>query len=98
MSLRTLRYSNADRMVEREIMQDVMGYLSNTDDQAVPVDVVAVLMDEIREKLGVDDPFESAKQKSTRDALSIYPKMKAIVASSKDPFRTAIHLCVRHLI
>ena len=92
MSLRTLRYSGANQVMEREIMQNVMGYLSNTDDQAVPVDVVAALMDEIREKLGVDDPYEAAKQKSTQDALSIYPKMKEIVSNSKDPFRTAIHL------
>ena len=92
MSLRTLRYSGAGKKVERDIMQRVLRFMGEASEDSLPVDVVAILMDEIRAQTGVDDPYETLKQISTRDALKLYPRMKEFVAASKDPFKTALHI------
>jgi len=92
MSLRTLRYSGADKKTERDIMQQVLRLMGEAGEDSLPVDVVALLMDEIRTQTGVNDPYETLKQISTRDALKLYPRMKELVSVSKDPFKTALHI------
>jgi uncharacterized protein with ATP-grasp and redox domains len=92
MALRSIRFAGGDAQTEREIMQYVMRQIGEAGDDSVPVDIAACLMDQIREKIGVDDPYEAVKEISTRDALKIYPRLRALVTESDDPFKTAVQL------
>lgn len=40
------------------------------------------------------DPYREAKDHSTREALALYPRLKALVAASDDPFETAVRLSI----
>ena len=48
----------------------------------------------LRERIGNDDPYRSAKQESTRQALALYPKLKHLVAEAPDPLDTAVRLAI----
>ena len=48
----------------------------------------------IRQQSGNPDPYREAKQEATEHALSLYPKLKAMVAESDDPLDTAVRLAI----
>jgi hypothetical protein len=48
----------------------------------------------IQEKTGIADPYLELKEQSTQKALTLYPRLKEMVASADDPFETAVRLAI----
>lgn len=48
----------------------------------------------IRQQSGNPDPYAEAKQEATAHALSLYPKLKQLIADSSDPLETAVRLAI----
>ncbi len=48
----------------------------------------------IREQSGNPDPYREAKQQATEHALTLYPKLKQLIAESDDPLETAVRLAI----
>lgn len=48
----------------------------------------------IRELSGNADPYRGAKWEATAHALSLYPRLKALVRAAADPFDTALRLAI----
>jgi hypothetical protein len=48
----------------------------------------------VREEISAIDPYAEAKAESTRQALSMYSRLKALIRSSDDPLDTAIRLSI----
>ena len=48
----------------------------------------------VREATGVEDPYRGVKDHFNALALSLYPRLKSMVAESDDPFGTAVRLAV----
>jgi len=43
---------------------------------------------------GIEDPFREIKKLHTKQALQLYPKLKALIRSSEDPLLTAIRISI----
>jgi uncharacterized protein with ATP-grasp and redox domains len=48
----------------------------------------------VREEVAADDPYRDAKALGTQQALSLYPRLKALVAASDDPLGVAMRLSI----
>lgn len=48
----------------------------------------------VKEYAGVEDPYKEIKQESIKKALSLYPELKRLVASSENPLLTAVELAI----
>jgi len=48
----------------------------------------------VRQISGNPDPYRQAKQEATEHALSLYPHLKQMIASSADPLDTAVRLAI----
>jgi uncharacterized protein with ATP-grasp and redox domains len=48
----------------------------------------------VRQEMGGRDPYRQAKENSTRQALGLYPRLKALVAEAEDPLETAVRLSI----
>jgi len=48
----------------------------------------------VREEISATDPYKEVKHASTQAALGIYPKLRQIVANSKNPLNTAIRISI----
>ena len=48
----------------------------------------------MRREMGECDPYQQAKETSTRQALALYPRLKALVAEADDPLETAVRLSI----
>ena len=48
----------------------------------------------VREEISATDPYKEVKHASTQAALGLYPKLRQLVANSKDPLDTAIRISI----
>jgi uncharacterized protein with ATP-grasp and redox domains len=48
----------------------------------------------IRQQSGNPDPYSEAKQEATAHALTLYPKLKQLIAKADDPLETAVRLAI----
>jgi uncharacterized protein with ATP-grasp and redox domains len=56
--------------------------------------VAARVHEIVRREVGDSDPYRSAKERSTQEALTLYPRLKALVAGADDPLETAVRLAI----
>jgi len=94
MTLDACRTTAVDESRHPDIMRRMLQLLLEADPAASPAEIAARPMALIRELTGCDDPYRQAKQASTREALALYPELKEMIASSSDPFETAVRLAI----
>lgn len=76
------------------LMQAVQQRLDATPATETPPVTASDLHALIRQQSGNPDPYREAKAEATEHALSLYPKLKAMVVESDDPLETAIRLAI----
>ncbi len=94
MALMTARAAEADEATEWEVLNRSLAMLQSADRRRTTPEIAASAYHLARECTGVDDPFAALKQASTRQALELYPRLKAIVAAAPDPLDVAIRLAI----
>jgi uncharacterized protein with ATP-grasp and redox domains len=76
------------------LLNAVTQRLEQTPADEIPPITASAIHALIREQSGNTDPYREAKAEATTHALSLYPKLKAMIADSDDPLETAIRLAI----
>jgi hypothetical protein len=86
-----------DSPIENEgkikIMQECLREVAYQDLSRTPAHATTFVHRRVRELLGYD-PFLEKKRKFNQIALGLYPELKRIITSSRQPLRTAVRLAI----
>lgn len=93
-ALRAARLSEADQAQTYSIMQQTLALLQKTPMDANPSETVYHLYRIVRSVVAIQDPYLAIKKTSTRQAMALYPKLKALVAHSADPLGMAMRISI----
>jgi len=61
---------------------------------ATPPEMALQIHRQVREQTRIDDPYQEDKTQATRQALALYPMLKARVATASDPLETAVRIAI----
>ena len=75
-------------------MLQTLQLLQNMPSEATPPQIAQDVHRLVRRVITAHDPYEIAKARDTAAALSLYPRLKELVALSADPFDTALRLAI----
>jgi hypothetical protein len=78
----------------REILVEFGSYLSKIPVRATPPEIGREVYRIVSQKTGFEDPYREIKEENTRQALSLYPKLKKDIASSPDPLLAAVRMAI----
>jgi uncharacterized protein with ATP-grasp and redox domains len=93
-ALEAARMAGADENRQYWVLQKVLDELRQFELTSTPPEMAYRIHDIVRREMGARDPYQEAKAVSTRQALALYPKLKAVVAEADDPLQTAVRLSI----
>ena len=93
-ALEAARMAGADDDQQRVVMNLTLDALRAMDPASTPPEISDTIHRLVSEHVGNDDPYRSAKEESTRQALALYPELKQIVAEAPDPLDAAVRLAI----
>lgn len=93
-ALRAARLSGADETQLYSILQQALSLLQNLPPGANPPEIGYQIQQIVNKVVYKQDPYRATKDVSTREAIALYPKLKAMVQQSKDPLALAIRLSI----
>ncbi len=93
-AVETLRLVGAGEPVVERVVREVARMAAEVDFAAPPPLASRFIYRLIREEIAERDPFLAAKRRFNETALSMYPRLEALVAASDDPFDTAARLAI----
>jgi len=88
--LRTIRRSISNEKRVWEVLKDVMEFISHSDDRWTPAHLGTKIMELVKEKTGILDPYKEDKIVQNEKALELYPRLKKLVREANDPLRMAL--------
>ena len=96
MSLGVARVAMKDEDRVRRFMEGVLRlkYLNGKNQKVTSPDVIRAVWSKVIEVTGEADPLRKVKEEQNRKALATYPRAKALVLKSKDPFLGAVKLSI----
>lgn len=92
--LRAAKATGLDEEKTKALMVEIGKSLENFDIYSSPPENAGFIYSRINEYTGMDDPYKSFKEKSTKRCLELYPVMKKKIKESKDSLLTAIRLAI----
>jgi uncharacterized protein with ATP-grasp and redox domains len=92
--LEMLRIVNADQAQHRRVLQQVSMELSAFDTHRSPPEMAQRIYRIVCQETGERDPYLTVKQRSTREALALYPRLKALAVGAENPLETAIRVSI----
>lgn len=93
-ALDAARMAGADEGQQKRVLDCVLDLLRQTGLSGTPPEIGDQVHRIVRREVGNDDPYQAAKEAGTAEALALYPRLKALVAESDDPFEVAIRLSI----
>jgi uncharacterized protein with ATP-grasp and redox domains len=93
-ALEAARYAGATQAQQRQVLDQVLDLLRQTEDGLTPPAIGDRVHGVVRRVTRAGDPYHALKQQATREALALYPRLKALVRESKDPLDTALRLSI----
>jgi uncharacterized protein with ATP-grasp and redox domains len=93
-ALQAARFAGASEPQQKTVLDGVLDVLKEASLSATPPEVAARVHRIVRQEVGDGDPYRSAKEHSTQEALALYPRLKALVAEADDPLETAVRLSI----
>ncbi len=93
-ALKTSRMATSDEKKIRSIMNEVSAAITQFPSAASPPEISRKVYGIISRKTGINDPYRKIKQRCTKQALSLLPEMKMLIAASRDRLLTAIKLSI----
>lgn len=92
--LKTSRKITTDERKIREILAEFATFLPTISAEATPPEIGREVYRIISEKTEVRDPYQEIKKICTQQALALYPRLKEIIASSKDRLLMAVRAAI----
>lgn len=93
-ALNTARMANTDKDIIHSILKQVCIFLPTMPLDATPSEFGREVYWIVSTLTGIKDPFREIKKQHTKQALQLYPKLKALIRSSEDPLLTAIRISI----
>jgi uncharacterized protein with ATP-grasp and redox domains len=93
-ALEAARMAGANENRQYWMLQEVLAELRRFELASTPPEMAYRIHDIVRREMDARDPYQEAKAVSTRQALALYPKLKAAVAEADDPLETAVRLSI----
>ena len=96
MSLGVARVAMKDEDQVQRFMEGVLRlkYFNGKNQKVTSPDVIRDVWSKVIEVTGEADPLRKVKEEQNRKALATYPKAKALVLKSRDPFVVAVKLAI----
>jgi uncharacterized protein with ATP-grasp and redox domains len=93
-TLDSVRFVTDDEQIHEQVIRKVLRQASYMDmSQSVPA-IAQEIHRFVRDLVGQDDPYRKVKKWSNDLALELYPDLKELVKTSKDPLETAVRLAI----
>lgn len=83
-SIEAARHAGAADPQVKAVLQSVLQTILELDERATPPEIAGVIHRTVRQTLKIEDPYEKEKEKSTHDALAIYPGLKKLAGDGSD--------------
>ncbi|MCD4738651.1 MAG: ARMT1-like domain-containing protein [Anaerolineae bacterium] len=93
-ALDAARHAQVDEAMQRHVLLQVMEIFPTFDLQTSPPEIGAYIHRLIRLELDNPDPYRGTKERSTAEALALYPRLKKRIASSANRLDTAVRLAI----
>ncbi len=93
-ALEAARMAGADERQQKVVLDRVMDSLKQTGLSSTPPEIGYRIHRIVRQQVGHSDPYRAAKERSTLQALALYPRLKALVTEADDPLEVAIRLSI----
>lgn len=93
-TLEAARMAGADENRQYRVLQEVLNELGRFKLTSTPPEMAYRIHQIVRQEMGGRDPYRQAKETSTRQALGLYPRLKALVTEADDPLKTAVRLSI----
>jgi len=93
-ALEAARLAGADEAQQYRVLMEVAGEMQQFKLDSTPPEMAHRSHRITRRTAHNHDPYQRAKQASTRQALAMYPGLKELVANAEDPLETAVRLSI----
>jgi len=93
-AIKTSRMITSDEKKIWEILNEVSLSIPDVPFGATPPEIGREVYRIISERTSIKDPYRKIKEKCTRQALSLYPKLKKLINSSQDRLMTAVRISI----
>lgn len=93
-ALEVARISGADEEQQRVVVDRVLGALTTLDPSRTPPETGDVIYRIVRKEIDATELFDRVKEAATRQALALYPRLKALVDEADHPLEGAVRLAV----
>ena len=88
------RNAGASENQQYKVLREVLEALQGFDKGATPPEMAYRIHRIVREATGETDPFRAAKDAHTAEALSLYPRLKTMVAEAQVPLDMALRVSI----
>lgn len=88
------RSAGASEDQQYRVLREVLEALRGFDNDATPPEIAYRIHRIVREETGEPDPFRAAKDAHTAEALSLYPRLKTMVAEAPVPLDMALRASI----
>jgi len=93
-TLEAARMAGLDEARQYRVLQKVMNELNQFGLTSTSPKMAYTIHQVVRQEVNGHDPYQTAKEESTQQALALYPQLKTLVAEADDPFETAVRLSI----
>jgi damage-control phosphatase, subfamily I len=93
-AMRVIKKSGMDEQQQIQAMQQVLRALYDEKPGANSLETVASIQAILRRMTGTEDIYRKDKEKSTQEALAVYPRWREEVLLSADPLEYAVRLSI----
>jgi len=93
-ALAAARLAEASEPQQKVILDRVLDLLKHIDLASTPPEIGDQVHRLVRQEIESGDPYRAVKEISTRRALALYPRLKALLAEADDPLEMAARLSI----
>ena len=83
-----------DPAVHEAIAREAAARIEEIGRDLTPAELATEIFRLVTGTLGVPDPFGPEKERYNREAMALYPRLRTLIAGSRDPLQTALLLAV----
>ena len=93
-ALAAARLAKASEPQQKAVLDRVLDLLKQVDLASTPPEIGDRVHRVVRREVESSDPYRVIKEASTRQALALYPRLKALLAEADDPLEMAVRLSI----
>ncbi len=86
--------AGADERQQRAVLDCVLDALKQVEPLSTPPEIGDQVHRIVRQEVGDSDPYRAIKEACTRQALGLYPRLKALLAEADDLLEVAVRLSI----